>query len=298
MSGKLQAKRNQIGEACVQQRKAIKITWLRNTSEAINWNSGVCSMVIFDKVSTGLQGFDQVIDNLRLGDNVVWQVDTASDYKLMVDPYVAQAKKDRRVLVYVRFGSHAPLVDASPDIRIHHVDASKGFENFAIQVNTIVKEAGREAFFVFDCLTDLLKYWHSDLMIGNFFKVTCPFLYELDTVAYFSIIRDAHTFATIAGIRETTQVLLDLYQVVNNKLLFVHPAESMRSAIRQRCFFPHLIQGQEAIGITASAEVAELFPKHSPVRGDRLDYWERYINNAKEALSLDAVSSRNLLKSI
>lgn len=38
-------------------------------------------MAIFDKVSTGLKGFDQVIDNLRPGDNVVWQVDSASDYE-------------------------------------------------------------------------------------------------------------------------------------------------------------------------------------------------------------------------
>jgi len=239
-------------------------------------------MVLFDKVSTGLKGFDEVIDHLRLGDNVVWQVDTASDYKLMVDPYVAQAKMDKRALVYVRFGSHEPLVEEGPDVRIHHVDASKGFENFAIEVNTIVKEAGREAFFVFDCLTDLLKYWHSDLMIGNFFKVTCPFLYELDTVAYFSLIRDAHTFATIAGIRETTQLLLDLYQV-NNKL-YVHPLKVWQR-YSSTMFFPHLIQGQEAICITASAEVAELF---SSIRrdGDRLDYWNVTFNKAKEALAL------------
>ena len=101
------------------------------------------------------------------------------------------------------------------------MDASKGFESFATEIHNIVKDAGRKAFFIFDCLTDLLKDWHSDLMIGNFFEVTCPFLYELDTVAYFSLMRDAHTFTTIAGIRETTQLLLDLYQV--NDKLYLHP---------------------------------------------------------------------------
>jgi hypothetical protein len=239
-------------------------------------------MVIYDKVSTGLIGFDQVIDNLRLGDNVVWQVDSASDYKKMVDPYVAQAKTDKRGLVYVRFGSHEPIVEDSSDIKICRVDANMGFENFATKVHSIVKEAGRENFFVFDCLTDLLKYWHSDLMIGNFFKVTCPFLYELNTVAYFAIIRDAHTFATIAGIRETTQVLLDLYQV--NNRLYVHPLKVWQR-YSPTMFFPHLIQGQEAICITASSEVAELFA--SILRGeDRLDYWNVTFNKAKEALTL------------
>ena len=128
-------------------------------------------MVNYDTASTGLQGFDQVIDYLRLGDNVVWQVDSASDYKKMVDPFVEQATADGRDLVYVRFGDHDPLVTG----RTYHVDASKGFENFATQVHNIIKKEGRKIFYVFDCLTDLLKYWNSDLMIGNFFKVTCPF---------------------------------------------------------------------------------------------------------------------------
>ena len=43
------------------------------------------------RISTGMPGFDQVIDGLRLGDNVVWQVQVASDYAKMVTPYVRQA---------------------------------------------------------------------------------------------------------------------------------------------------------------------------------------------------------------
>ncbi len=91
----------------------------------------------------------------------MWQVDSAADYKKMVDPYVAQAKLDNRDLIYVRFGSHEHR-RGRPDFMICQVDASRGFENFAIEVHRLVKEAGRKAFYVFDCLTDLLKYWHSD----------------------------------------------------------------------------------------------------------------------------------------
>jgi pyruvate,water dikinase len=244
--------------------------------------SGACKMGIYDRASTGLKGVDQVIDKLRLGDNVVWQVDSVSDYKKMVDPYVTQAVLDKRGLVYFRFGSHEPIVEDSSDIKIYHVDASKGFENFATEVYNMIKEDGRKTFYVFDCLTDLLKYWHSDMMIGNFFKVICPFLYELDTVAYFAIIRDAHTFNTIAGIRETTQLLLDLYQV-NNKF-YIHPLKVWQR-YSSTMFLPHLIQGQEATCITASSEAAGLF---SRIRrgGDRLDYWNVTFNRAKEALIL------------
>lgn len=48
--------------------------------------------------------------------------------------------------------------------------------------------------------------WRSDLAVGNFFRVTCPYLFELDTVAYFGLIRREHTFATLAMIRDTATV--------------------------------------------------------------------------------------------
>ncbi len=238
-------------------------------------------MLTYDKASTGLKGFDKVIDNLRLGDNVVWQVDSIEDYKNMVTPYVKQAIEESRVLVYFRFGSHEALVEENEKVKIYNIDASKGFENFATEVHKIIKNEGRKAFYVFDCLTDLLKYWYSDLMIGNFFKVTCPYLYELDTVAYFAIVRDAHTFATVASIRETTQLLLDLYRV--NDKTYIHPLKVWQR-YSPTMFFPHKIEGQEAISITASAEVAELFS--SLLRApDRLDYWNVLFENAREALA-------------
>lgn len=85
-------------------------------------------MGINNKVSTGLKGFDQAIDMLRLGDNVVWQVDAVSDYRKIVEPYVTQARLDQRKLVYVRFGSHAPLLEDSPEIKVYHLDAKKALK--------------------------------------------------------------------------------------------------------------------------------------------------------------------------
>jgi len=238
-------------------------------------------MTMYDKASTGLGGFDKVIDYLRFGDNVVWQVDSVSDYKNMVDPFIKQAIADKRGIIYIRFGSHEQIVEACPEITTYHLDASRGFENFAMEVHRIIKDAGKKIFFVFDCLTDLLKYWHSDLTIGNFFKVTCPFLYELDTIAYFAIARDAHAFTTIASIRETTQLLLDLYQV--NGKLYIHPLK-VWERYSSTMFFPHLIQGQEAICLTSSSEVAELFSRIQR-GGDRQDFWNVTFNRAKEALA-------------
>jgi len=239
-------------------------------------------MEINDRVSTGLKGFDAIIDKLRLGDNVVWQVDAISDYKEIVGPYVAQARLDSRNLVYFRFGSHEPVLEADSGIKVYHVDPKKGFESFATEIHNLVKQEGRKTFYVFDCLTDLLQYWYSDLMIGNFFRVTCPFLYELETIAYFPIIRNVHTYSTIAGIRETTQLLLDLYHV--NGRMYIHPLK-VWERYSPTMFFPHLIDGDEAFSITASSDAAELFSQIQR-SGERLDYWEVIFKKAREALAL------------
>jgi len=247
-----------------------------------------------DRVSTGLSGFDRVIDGLRLGDNVVWQVDSIPDYRRMVEPYVFQALQDGRRLVYVRFGSHEPLVEEGPQIQVYHVDPTLGFEHFATEVHTLVEREGKKAFYVFDCLTDLLQYWYSDLMIGNFFMVTCPYLYELDTIAYFAIMRNAHTYGTIAGIRETTQLLLDLY-LVNGKI-YIHPLK-VWERYSSTMFFPHLVRGDEAVCITASSEVAELFASVQR-KGDRLDYWAVAFDRAADALALPPIQQEPVKKTL
>lgn len=239
-------------------------------------------MNLHDKASTGMEGVDLAIDKLRLGDNVVWQVDSVTSYKEMIEPFVKQAIKENRKLVYVRFGSHEQLVEDLPEVITYHVEANKGFESFATEVHTLIENEGKKTFYVFDCLTDLLQYWYSDLMIGNFFNVSCPFLYELDTIAYFAIIRHAHTYSTIASIRETTQLLLDLYNVQDK--LYIHPLKVWQR-YSPTMFFPHLITGQEAVCITASTEAAELFSSINRVE-ERQDYWDIVFNKAKAELSL------------
>ena len=249
-------------------------------------------MEAHDKVSTGIKGFDTAIEYLRLGDNVVWQVNSIASYKEMVSTFVLQSMQDRRKLVYVRFGTAEPVVEDGPGIITHKIDATKGFESFATEIHNLVTKMGKKAFYVFDCLTDLLEFWYSDLMIGNFFKVTCPYLYELDTVAYFSIIRNVHTYSTIAGIRETTQLLLDLYQV--NQKFYIHPLKVWQR-YSPTMFFPHLIQGDEAMCITASSEAAELFS--SIQRGEeRLDYWDVLFQNARESLNKSALEQQEIKK--
>lgn len=245
-----------------------------------------------DQVSTGLPGLDRVIDKLRLGDNVVFKVDSMEDYKNLVALYVAQALQDKRNVIYIRFGIHAPLVNTGAPVKVYEVRAEKGFENFASEVYGIAEREGRKAFYVFDCLTDLLEYWHSDVMVHNFFKIICPFLYELDTVAYFAIMRNVHTFGTIAGIRETTQLLLELLRIGSK--VYIHPLKVWQR-YSPTMFLPHLMQRDDVVSITSSAQAAELFAKFAHSE-KRVDYWNGFIGGADEALQAPPEKQQEIKK--
>lgn len=232
-----------------------------------------------ERTSTGISGFDSMIDMLRMGDNVVWQVDSIEDYRYVVEPYLAQARRDGRQIFYIRFAAHEPILRDIEGVKVCRVDSSQGFESFASSVRAIITEAGLDAFYVFDSLTGLLQSWHSDLMIGNFFQVTCPYLYELNTIAYFAVIRNAHTNDTIMRIRETTQLLLDLYNIDGN--YYVHPLKVWQR-YSPTMFLPHRLVDQEAVSITGSVETAELFANMA-WRQEKRDYWEEIIADCAAA---------------
>ena len=236
------------------------------------------------EVSSGLTGFDKIINNLNIGDNVVWQVDNVAVYREFVEPFIDQAYKDGRDIHYMRFASHAPVVEPG-DVRVtvHKLNAYSGFESFALSVHEIIAEAGKEAFYVFDSLSDLLSAWATDLMIGNFFVITCPYLFELDTVAYFAIIRNSHNFKTIARIRETTQLLVDVYSFENHT--YVHPLK-VWNRYSPTMFFPHKRVGNSLEPIINSADVADfigyLQKMTSEMTRRNLDFWDRLFLEVEE----------------
>ena len=252
--------------------------------------------ILFDKVSTGIIGFDKTIDMLRLGDNVVWQVDSAEDYRHFVKPFIRQGREDKRKIVYMRFSDQESLLDDTNGVKIYDLNANEGFESFGTKVHDIITEEGLEVFYVFDCLSELLRDWHSDLMIGNFFKITCPYLHELNTVAYFAIMRNTHTYATIARIRETTQVLLDLYQIKGE--YYVHPLK-VSQRYTPAMFMPHRSK-DEFLPITSSTDLSAIF-KNTSIQEERIDYWDRIFKDAKDTLFLSQLEqhkTKNILISL
>ena len=261
-------------------------------------------MAAFDRVKSGIPGLDKALDNIRLGDNVVWNVTNLNEFSYFVNPYIKQAKEDNRNLIYIRFANHPPLIEMdeedfklleieknNPDtefcmiqrdgIKIYQVNPYNQFETFTLEVHRIIEKEGFDAFYVFDCLSDLQAVWSTDLMMGNFFRVTCPFLFKLDTVAFFPIIRGRHSYDAIAKIRETTQLFLNVYSNSEEEV-YVSPLKVWnrysQTMFRGHKFNPRtgsvmvLQEGHEVSRYYKTINDSDKYQN-----GQILDSWERYM---------------------
>lgn len=234
-------------------------------------------------VSTGYEELDGILDGLRIGDNVVLKVESIEDYRYFVGPFIDQALRDGRRINYMRFGDHLPLLGESPRITIHQLEPQKGFESFASSVHNIAREQGEGAFYVFDCLSDLLSAWATDHMVGNFFRVICPYLFELKTVAYFALIRDRHSFDTVEKIRSTTQVLVDVFSHEDH--FHIQPLKVWKRR-SPTMFLPHHKIGERFVPLTNSYESTRLYSSLAERTANasrrQIDHWHRLFIDAEE----------------
>ena len=242
-------------------------------------------MAAFERILSGIPEMDEALDNIRLGDNVVWRVSTLDEFHLFVDPYLEQAIKDHRNIIYVRFASHPPITEGHPEIKTVHIELSHRFETFSVAIHNLIAEEGSDAFYVFDCLSELPTAWATDLMMGNFFRVTCPFLFRLDTVAFFPLIRGRHSLASTAKIQDTTQLFLDVYS--DGKAVYVRP-EKVWNRESETMFLPHLYNPENGSfkplldGIRASRFYQVMNRQQRPGSEQNTDSWDRFFNLTRQ----------------
>lgn len=210
--------------------------------------------------TTGWAGLDEVLCGLRLGDNVVWEVESLPDFSILVTRFLAHALHGDRRICYFRFARHAPILDSSLPIEIVELDPQAGFETFLGGIHEAADRAGPGAYHVFDSLSDLTADWYSDQMVGNFFQLTCPYLFDLDTVAYFALLRSFHSIYALGPIAETTQLLLEAYR--KDDKLYVHPLKVDRRS-SPRMYMLHEIDGDDVRQVTDSATISEILSSSS-----------------------------------
>jgi len=230
---------------------------------------------------SGIAALDGVLQGLRDGDNVVWQVETVEDYAPLVVPFVANAVAEGRRVIYFRFARHEPLLAEGAGVEVHRLSPALGFESFTDAIHGVIEAAGRGAFYVFDCLSELAADWYSDLMLGNFFMVTCPYLFELETVTYFALLRDHHSAEAVDAVRSTTQILVDVFR--RRRTVYLHPLKVL-GRHSPTMYLPHVREGDGLRPLTESAELAEALSEVADRRLEavgRLDVWDRRVEHAR-----------------
>ena len=241
-------------------------------------------MAAFDRILSGIPEMDAAFDNIRLGDNVVWRVSDLSQFRLFMEPYVEQAVRDHRNIIYFRFAGHEPLLAERPEIKTIRLPLSHRFETFTVDIHNVIEQEGKDAFYVFDCLSDLQAAWATDLMMGNFFRVTCPFLFILDTVAFFPIVRGKHSVQAVNKILNTTQLFIDVYG--DKKSIYVRP-EKVWNRNSDTMFLPHTYEPETGRfrpildGVKSSRFYQTLGLAQRSAEEQYADSWDRFFNRTK-----------------
>jgi len=236
-------------------------------------------------LSTGLDGLDRLLTGLRAGDNVIFQADTVGDYSPFVTHFLAGANRLGRKAVYFRFARHEPLAAPGPGVEVHEFSPEDGFEAFVSGIHHIVRDKGRGGYYIFDLLSDLAADWYSDQMLANFFTLTCPYLFDIGALAYFSLLRGHHSPETVGSITGTAQVLLDVFRHAGR--LHVLPVKAdQRHA--PAMFMLHSWQDDGFMPVSDSATVSEVMASTRwPGLGDgsRQGLWEAAFAEAEAAVA-------------
>ncbi|UCH80977.1 MAG: helix-turn-helix domain-containing protein [Nitrospiraceae bacterium] len=228
------------------------------------------------KISSGIGSFDRLIDSFYIGDNVVWEVDSGAPYKVFLQNFIRQSFDDSQKIIYISFNrspqsilksikdflnpEHFTLVDGftsgkgkndktfarfyetPSDINIVKIDDPKSIEQFTRSLNAIEDSLAPGARYIFDSLTGMQDLWSDENSTYKFFTYMCPRLYDLDTVAYWILDKEAHSQKFKANLRHITQVAIELYE--RRDMLYMKALKLDRSHDRE-AFKPHIYEINE-----------------------------------------------------
>jgi len=213
-------------------------------------------------VSTGVSWLDQLLGQLRIGENVVWEVEAGTGVEAFIRAFLQANIKGGSAAVYISF-NHSPvtmkeklgdifdepkfiLVDCFTDGKGHgdpvfarfydnaterdlahvvRVDEPAEVEKFTSAINAIEGKAGVGAKYVFDSLTGMQDLWADTARAYRFFTYACPRLYDLKTIAYWMLEKEAHSSSFRANLKHVTQVAVDLSRAEGGYTLQVLKAE-------------------------------------------------------------------------
>ena len=212
-----------------------------------------------------MEEVDRLIGGVLPGDNVVWEVDSGAPIDKFVSSYISACEAAGTPIVYVSFnrspqtivnayGSLMPegmfnIVDCfssgkgdgddvfleffkseHPSIlaHAHHVKTPENQETLLATLQTGSRVAPK-ARYIFDSLTGMNELWNNEDAVLKFFGHFCPRLFDMGTIAYWLLEKDAHTEPFLAKLRHISQVVVEIAMSQGIRTL------TLRKAVRRRC---------------------------------------------------------------
>ncbi|MDR0569975.1 MAG: PEP/pyruvate-binding domain-containing protein [Clostridiales Family XIII bacterium] len=238
-------------------------------------------MINQKKALSGLTGLDRALEYLRYGDNIVWQVADFREYAFFAEPFARASLRELRNTIYFRFGQGADILPSMAGLRVIDVDPRDGFESVVMGIHDVIEKEGYDTHYIFDPLSMLQEEWVADFMMGNFFVVLTSDITKYNCVAYYAVYRNTHSVEAMARIRESSQVILDVFR--HNEELYLHPLRATER-YTYSMFLPHMVDiGDPNViepltnGIDMSRFYSIIGASGNVESEQRLDSWERFF---------------------
>ena len=242
------------------------------------------------KIYSGINDLDNLIDSLYVGDNVVWEVEAGTAPEVFILNFIRQSFSESRDVIYVSFNKSPQTIlqqigdirsegsfvlldcftsgkgkndraftkfyDNSVNPHVMRVEDPRNIDKFTSLLTSIEDKFHSGGRYIFDSLTGMQDLWGDENRTYKFFTYVCPLLYDLGTVAYWILEKDAHSQKFKANLRHITQVVLELYK--RKDKLWIK-ALKLEGRPNREAFKPHSYEvSAETIAITSARKEPSL----------------------------------------
>ena len=157
-------------------------------------------------LTTGVPALDGLVDQVRVGDNLVFITSGGADDSWLVDAFIEAVDKSQLVVIDSG-GRHQSRVAATllDWTSRSGVDAPTA----RAQLAEADRNIGSGAFYAIDSLTGLAQEW-GDPAALDLFLWACPRLFRHRSMALWRVERERHSEAFLRRLTEITQVVVDI----------------------------------------------------------------------------------------
>jgi transcriptional regulator with XRE-family HTH domain/KaiC/GvpD/RAD55 family RecA-like ATPase len=199
------------------------------------------------RVPSGVSRLDLLLGGLFIGDNVVWHDDAGSLAPVFSLNFLLACHLQKKPIIYVSFDrSPKNLLDKLghlaeyPDLtvldcfthgkgngsaiflkfyegleaelhcRILKVEDPRNPQEFMDRLYGVHAGFEGDVRFIFESVTGMAELWGSEERFLHFYSHSCPRLYDLNTIAYWVLEKNAHSQRFRAQINQIAQVAIEL----------------------------------------------------------------------------------------